>query len=50
MLQLAREWHVAPWEIEQNMDRYWWEHWQAMRETEAEVNASRADKGSQDQS
>ena len=37
MLQAAREWHVAPWEIEEEGSLYWWERWQTLREMEAEA-------------
>jgi hypothetical protein len=34
VLQAAREWHVAPWVIENDCSRFWWEAWQVLREEE----------------
>jgi hypothetical protein len=44
VLQAAREWHVAPWEIEEQCPRFWWEAWQVLREEEAAARSDAADK------
>ena len=37
VLQAAREWHVAPWEVEENATSFWLDRWRTLRELEAEV-------------
>lgn len=36
-MQAAREWHVAPWEVEEDATRFWLDRWRTLRELEAEA-------------
>lgn len=45
VMQAAAEWHIPPWQVENEASLLWWDRWNIYREEQARFNKAKGDDG-----